>query len=312
MMATGSQILVIGSGLTAAILGSFVGPEHGFQMTVADNIDSAQALFDLTDADVIVLDWELERASFILRQLRQTVPSIPVIIIASIPLAEQTIESAAAVIRHSELAGSFVPVIQLALRRKTPASPVPLDEVPFGIVDAYVTIGQHFAMFWKDEAELATMAKFFSVGLETGDYLVLAYPQAAGALIGRVFKQNGIDVTKLESQGRLRVIEAEREDIVVSNIIEAIQSALSRGAPLVRLLGHVAGWQTAADEHVVIESEAAFEKFIKGCRCVAVCPYRVNAITGHTMLRAALQTHRSVIFNGSIVDNPFYDAAELQ
>lgn len=306
-MAARNRILVLGSGLTAAILGSFVGEEHGFQMTVADNIDSAQSLFDLADADVIVLDWELEQASYTFRQLRQTVPSIPVIIIASTPLAEQIVESAVAVLRHSELPSSFVPVIQLALHRKTLTSPVvPLDEVPFGIVDACVTIGQHFAMFWKDEAELATMARFFSVGLEAGDYFILAYPQAAGELIGRVFERNGIDATKLESQGRLRVIKAEREDIAVSSIIEAIQSALSRGAPLVRLLGHVAGWQTAADEHVVIESEAAFEKFIKGCRCVAVCPYRVNAVNGGTMLKAALRTHKSVIFNGSIVDNPFY------
>lgn len=122
-MATGSRILVIGSGLTAVILGSFVGEEHGFQMTVADNIDSAQALFNLADADVIVLDWELEQASHILRQLHQKAPSVPVILIASTPISEQYRESAAVVIRHSELAGSFVPVIQLALRRKTPASP---------------------------------------------------------------------------------------------------------------------------------------------------------------------------------------------
>lgn len=136
--------------------------------------------------------------------------------------------------------------------------------------------------------------------------------KAANTLMKRVLMGDGVDIAVLEAEGRLRVIQADMVDAAVPEVIEAVQSAISRGAPLVRMLGHAAGWETATNEDAVVEQEAAFDRAMSGSRCVAVCPYRVNAISGHTMLRAALQTHRSVIFNGSIVDNPFYDAAESE
>jgi DNA-binding response OmpR family regulator len=116
---TTPQILVLGSGLTAAMLGVFALEEYGFKATLADSAESAEAVFNSTETDLIVLDWELTQAHRVLQLLRQRVPSVPVIIIASTSLPQEVRASAAAVIRHSEVTESLISLLRIALPRTT-------------------------------------------------------------------------------------------------------------------------------------------------------------------------------------------------
>ena len=124
-METPQRILVIGSGLTAAILGVFVLQEQGFEATLAERVESAQALCALAATDLIVLDWDVERASQGWHMLRQNASSVPVIIISSAPLPEGVSKSVAGIIHHSVSKVALVPLIQRNLRARRSSLLVP-------------------------------------------------------------------------------------------------------------------------------------------------------------------------------------------
>jgi CheY-like chemotaxis protein len=110
-----NRVLVLGQGSTASTIAGFVLQADGVQVTLAESLESAETRLNLAGIDLIVLDWQLEGASNALRPIRQSLPSVPVILIASTPLLEKVRKSATAVIRHSETAGALVFLVRLAL-----------------------------------------------------------------------------------------------------------------------------------------------------------------------------------------------------
>jgi hypothetical protein len=304
-MAESIGILLIGGGLTGLIIRTFVLEEHGFKVTAVDNYKAAGPLLRRTD--LVILDWTSEDSAGGFRFLRETSPKLPVIVIASTPLSEPVREAAAAVIAHSALASSLLPIVQLAMHpRNRPKTRTP-SKVRLGIGDDFVSVGQHLLLFWESEVELQCLANFLTAGLDMDDQLVLCGPSTANTRLANMLDEHGLNADELSSRGKLSVIEAEGAETAVPQLVELMQSPEHKqDGGVIRVVGTAAGWDQAIAEESLIRHECDLDRALSGCACVTICPYRTWGMSSRTIIHGALWNHASVIVNNTVKDNPFY------
>lgn len=297
------EILVIGGGLTGLIIRHFILEERGLKVTAVDEYGAARSF--LRHTNLIILDWASEDSTSAFRFIRETASELPVIVIASVPISEEVREAAAAVITHSALSTSLLPLVQLALHPRNLAKRYIPTQVRLGIGNAYVTAGQHLLLLWEEEAELKNLAGFLTAGLASDDQLVLCGPSAANALLTTVLNGQGFQAEELSSRGTLRVIEAEDTKTTVLKFLELFESPEHHGG-VVRVVGNAAGWEQVDDEDGLIQHEAELDRALANRSCIAICPYRTRGLTSRTLYNGALMNHPSVIVDNTVKNNPFY------
>lgn len=181
-----------------------------------------------------------------------------------------------------------------------------VPKVPLGIGDAYVNVGAHLLLLWENEAEFRTSSGFFAAGVAAGDHFLLIGNSAANETVKRFLEQENLDTVRLAAEGRLTTLNMDVPNLAVG--LAAIQDAIGRGAPLVRVLGTVAGSQggNQQDEDAAIAAERETDGLIQLFPVILVCPYNINGVSGRSIVKAALEHHPLVIHGNSVAANPFY------
>lgn len=302
-MPESTRILLIGGGLTELVIRTFVLEERGFKVTAVDGYRAAEPL--LHDAHLVILDWASADAASTFRFIRETSPESPVIVIASVPISEGVRWDAAAIITHSTLDSSLLPVVQLALHPSNRAKTRTRKKFRLGIGDDFVSAGQHLLLFWEEEAELQSLTGFLKAGLDTDDHLVLCGPSPANTLLSDMMEERGLHAPELSSRGKLSVIEADDTATAVTKLLNLFQSPEVRG-DMIRVVGNSSGWRQVNDEDGLIRGEAEFDRALVQYPCVTICPYRTRGLNSRTIYNGALMNHPSVIVGNGIKENPFY------
>jgi len=170
----------------------------------------------------------------------------------------------------------------------------------------------HIAFFWEDQKQFRQAVGFLETGLRGHDHCVVFGHAYANRQVLGILKRLGFDPSRLKREGRLSVLGPENTgDKTLAQIGGVFQTAVERGAPLIRLLGNIGwgkqGWPKKNDI-------MAFEAKVTGaCRqfpSVVVCMYDVASLPGDVILKGAFETH-PVIIRGNVVRvNPCWIPAE--
>jgi CheY-like chemotaxis protein len=302
-MQESKRILLVGGGLTEFVIRTFVLEEHGFKVTAVGNYGAAEPL--LRHTDLVILDWASADATSALRFIRETSPECPVIVIASVPISDRVREDATAIITHSALNSSLLPVVQFAIHPMSRAKTRTPKKVPLGIGDHFVSVGQHLLLFWEKETELQSLTGFLVAGLATNDRLVLCGPPPANSLLTNMLEERGLPAEELSSRGRLSVLEAEDTQTAVPKLLELCQSPELRSR-VIRVVANSFGWNHVSDEDGLIRGEGEIDRALANYACVTICPYRTHGMSSRTMFDGALRNHASVIVDNTVRENPFY------
>ncbi len=180
--------------------------------------------------------------------------------------------------------------------------------IELGIREERVAPGDHIAYFWDTPADFLRGIAFLELGLRGSDHGVIFGHEAANAEVLDVLRQHGLDPDDLAAEGRLSVLgSAVTGDAMLSNIGEVFQRAVTRGAPLIRLLGNI-GWGRPGwpGEQDILAFEAKVTGAARAFPCVVVCMYDVQALPGRVMVHGAYETHPLTICGNVLRENPYY------
>lgn len=186
--------------------------------------------------------------------------------------------------------------------------------IPLGLRDELVAAGDHIAYFCETPKDFREGVGFLDAGLERGDFCVIFGHADANRRVREVLAERGYDVSRLQNQGRLAIVDGQTTAAkLLSTIGDVFTDALERGATLIRLLGNI-GWTHTGwpDEVDLLEFEARVTTAAKRFPCVVVCMYDVGAVSGRVMLRGAFETHPMTVFRNLLRRNTqFVDVDEF-
>jgi chemotaxis family two-component system sensor kinase Cph1 len=185
--------------------------------------------------------------------------------------------------------------------------------IPLGLRDEPVGRRPH-RVFWETPKDFRERVGFLDVGLERGDFCVIFGHADANRRVREVLAERGYDVSRLQNQGTLAIVDGQTTAAkLLSTIDDVFSEALERGATLIRLLGNI-GWTHAGwpDEADLLKFEARVTTAAKRFPCVVVCMYDVGAVSGRVMLRGAFETHPMTFFRNLLRRNThFVDVDEF-
>jgi PAS domain S-box-containing protein len=186
-------------------------------------------------------------------------------------------------------------------------------EVEFGIGEGKVPETAHIAYFWETEKEFADGVRFLEAGLRGLDQCVIFGHEEANQAVCNILQNHGFDVKDLLAQQRLTMLGGNPSgEKILEMIRAALQQALARGTPLIRLLGNI-GWGKPGwpGDYDLLAFEAKVTAAAKEFPCVVLCMYDVAALPGLVIRRGAYGTHPLIERDGSLQENPEYIPADV-
>jgi hypothetical protein len=180
--------------------------------------------------------------------------------------------------------------------------------IPLGIASLNVRVGDHVLFFWESEGEFRAVAGFFSAGIRAGDHFVVLGSAEANEKLVRLLEEAGLNISQLRAQARLTILNPQKPQLALAAGLSAIQDALGRGAPMVRVLSTVAGSHQGdgGDKDSTIALERAAERVTRSLPVVILCPYNVNILSGRAIVKAGLENHSMLIHRNFGHVNPLY------
>ncbi|HEX9787720.1 MAG TPA: MEDS domain-containing protein, partial [Candidatus Binatia bacterium] len=185
--------------------------------------------------------------------------------------------------------------------------------VAFGGEGGKIPATAHAVYFWNSEKEFAGAVQFLEVGLTADDHCVVFGHGEANQAVCSILEQRGFSVERLARAGRLTLLGMETDgDGMLANIGAVFQSALDRGAPLIRLLGNI-GWSLAdwPAEKNLLAFEARVTEIARRFPCVVLCMYDAARLPGSVVRHGGFECHTHVVRGGKPLENPHYLQPEL-
>jgi hypothetical protein len=145
--------------------------------------------------------------------------------------------------------------------------------VPLGIIDERVRVGDHIAYFWHNDLEFKQGCDFLTTGLKDHDHGVVFGHDATSRRVCTVLERRGLNVYDLRRHKRLHVLEVRTTtEATLKTLASVFRGALDRGAPLIRVLGNMAWGEPASppDEGLLV-FEAKVTAAVRSFPSVIVC-----------------------------------------
>ena len=180
--------------------------------------------------------------------------------------------------------------------------------VAFGIIPGQdVRPGDHIAYFWEAADEFDRGVQFLVAGLAGADHCVVFGHDDANERVLEVLRLQGVDVDRVQRQGRLTVAgSASTGDATLANLGSIFQAAVDAGAPMIRLLGNI-GWGKPGwpDEDDLLLFEAKVTSAAKAFPAVVVCMYDVQTLSGRVIVNGGVATHGISVCGNMMRVNPY-------
>jgi PAS domain S-box-containing protein len=188
-----------------------------------------------------------------------------------------------------------------------------IGEFEFGIGEGKVPQTAHVAYFWETEKEFADGVHFLEAGLRGLDHCMIFGHEQANRTVCNILQTDGFDVKDLLAQQRITIVGGNPSgERLLETIGGALQQAIARGTPLIRLLGNI-GWGKPGwpGDYDLLAFEAKVTAAAKQFPCVVLCMYDVAALPGLVIRRGAYGTHPMIERDGSLQENPDYIPADF-
>jgi len=179
-------------------------------------------------------------------------------------------------------------------RSRGPSSRAPREpNLPLGIGDALVALGDHVAYFWESDQEFEATADFLAAGLERDEIGVLVGHEVANNRVLASLERRGLDPEGLSRGDRLHVASgALSGDAILRHLDDRVKAAVDRGVPAIRILGNLGwgqpGWPPDRD---LLAMEARATDILRRLPSVVVCAYDVGGLPGRILLKGGLECH---------------------
>jgi hypothetical protein len=190
-----------------------------------------------------------------------------------------------------------------------------LDKIALGITDEEVPLGSHIIHFWHTGDEFARGVRFLELGIaDESQYCVLFGHDEANQRVLEILRKTGPDLDRALQQGHLVILCRESSaSVTLANIEAAFSDAERKGATAIRYLGNLGMGQAplpgrGADE--VVELENGATALALRYRCVIVCMYDTNTVSGRLVLDGGFGTHPLAVYRGALQHNPYYETQE--
>jgi len=180
--------------------------------------------------------------------------------------------------------------------------------IELGIRDEKVNPCDHIALLWESPEEFAEGVGFLEMGLRGTDHCVIFGHEEANQKINEILTEHGFDIDALQAAGRLTVLGGrDAGDLMLAEIGGVFEAAVSRGAPLIRLLGNI-GWGRPdwPGEPDILAFEAKVTGAAKSFPCVITCMYDVRTLPSRVVIHGAFETHPLTICGNVLRENPLY------
>src|SRR5918992_1283074 len=188
-----------------------------------------------------------------------------------------------------------------------------IGEFEFGIGKGKVPQTAHVAYFWETEREFSDGVRFLAAGLRGFDHCVIFGHEEANHAVCNILQNHGFDVKDLLAQQRIVILGGNPSgEKILETIRGALQQALARGGPMIRLLGNI-GWGKPGwpGDYDLLAFEAKMTGVAKEFPCVVLCMYDVRALPGLVIRPGAYGTHPLIERDGTLQENPDYIPADF-
>ena len=184
------------------------------------------------------------------------------------------------------------------------------DKIALGITADEVPVGSHLIHFWKTPEEFECGVRFLQLGIaDESQYCVLFGHNEANQRVLEILRRASPDLDRVLAEERLVVLRRDSSaPMTLATFENAFSAAIQRGAGAIRLLGNVGMGQDplpgrGADE--IIELETGVATLALRYRCVIVCMYDVNTVSGHLLLNAGFGTHPLTVWRDAVEQNQY-------
>jgi PAS domain S-box-containing protein len=192
------------------------------------------------------------------------------------------------------------------------------DGSPLAELVGEIGLHDHLCIIYETQNEqLAAAIPFLKIGLERGEKCVYIADSNTTALM-KAMREQEINVDAAVREGRLTITNKEiyplRGDFVPDRWIELIdgfvRDAKAAGFSALRLMGEMS-WVAKTDPRPerLIEYEAKFNHFVHEHDISGICQYDARLFQPEVLLNV-LRTHPTVVYGGSICENPYYVPAD--
>ncbi len=181
-------------------------------------------------------------------------------------------------------------------------------EIPLGLRDEQVALGDHIAYFWESERQFEEAVGFLLVGIRNGDHVVVFGHDDANKKVVDLLRKRAIDTDHLQASERLTVVTGGPSgEKMLGDIGETFGRAVGAGCGCIRLLGNI-GWSKPGwpDDLDILAFEAKVTGAAKQFPCVVMCMYDVASVSGTVMVHGAYETHPLTFCGNVLRENPFY------
>jgi hypothetical protein len=193
------------------------------------------------------------------------------------------------------------------------------DPTAFGYANWRFSWGDHICAFFDDHAQqMETMVPFLAQGLRAKQRCVWVAPPASCDHLRKWLAAIGADLPTLEASGQLVVLsdvafylqdgvfEPER---TIALGLTLLADGQRQGYSTMRITSDIS-WSHAyrLDPEVWEQYELQVTAGTERQPLVAICQYDRRQISGGIIV-AALRTHRLVLMDGQLYENPFYRPA---
>ncbi|TKX87378.1 histidine kinase [Halorubrum sp. SS5] len=176
-------------------------------------------------------------------------------------------------------------------------------------------LDRHLALFHESTAtQLDTVSEFLAHGLEAGHRCVYLADANPPSRIEDALREAGVNVTARTAAGDLVVRDASAVYLDGGFDLDATVSELRSEAEQSALDGYKGLW-LAGENTWAFDAEASFERIVdfeiefdSACPdhpVTALCQYDLRRFDGSAAAKA-LRTHRQVIYDRALCENPFY------
>lgn len=176
-------------------------------------------------------------------------------------------------------------------------------------------LDRHLALFYESTAaQLDAVSGYLAHGLDTGHRCVYLADANSPSRIENALREAGIDVTARTAAGDLAVRDAstvyldggfDLDGTVAELRSEAEQSSLDGYEGLWLAGENTWAFDAEASFERIVDFEIAFDSACPDCPVTALCQYDLRRFDGSAAAKA-LRTHRQVIYDRALCENPFY------
>lgn len=184
---------------------------------------------------------------------------------------------------------------------------------------ATADLDRHLALFYRDRAEqLAVASAFVEHGLRRDRRCLYLADDNDPDAVRAAFESAGIDVDERAERGDLDVVDAA--DLYLDDgfdpdrMVEALEREAERCVADGYAGLYAAGentWTFGVDGTFdrILEFEADFDRCCPEFPATAMCQYDVARFSDEAIGKA-LQTHEQIVYDGSVIGNPYYVSPE--